>query len=173
MSFVRCIIRVVPIALLSSFGLSGCGFYLPSQLVKPEEVRLETAMRDVGKSLVGLNQQLKDSGYRSGLIPDEVEVVFNVSASANESDKLTLSAGQPQKAGAFLLTNLNNEFSIASEAKRGNQITIKLKSLYTIQPNSIATADLGLTGNRPKICLDARGRHVTCVTNQSLEPPRF
>jgi hypothetical protein len=128
-------------AALLALHLAGCGFYLPAEVAKPGDITLENAMKDTGKSLAALRNELRDGGYRSGLIPEEVTVEFKVSAGANADNKLTIDATQPAKAGAFLLTGLKDEFTISNAASRGNTITIKLKSLYTIPANAIALAD--------------------------------
>jgi hypothetical protein len=133
---------------VAGFALSGCGFYLPADVAKPGDITLENAMRDTGRSLVALRNELREGQYRSGLIADEVTVAFNISAGANMENKLTIDATQPAKAGAFLLTGLKDEFTLSNAAARGNTITIKLKNIYTIEANKIALADYS-RGRRP------------------------
>jgi len=128
-------------AVAATLWLAGCGFYLPADVAKPGDITLENAMRDTGRSLVALRNELREGQYRSGLIADEVTVAFNVSAGANMENKLTIDATQPAKAGAFLLTGLKDEFALSNTAARGNTITVKLKNIYTIQANKIALAD--------------------------------
>jgi hypothetical protein len=59
---------------------------------EPGKITLEDAMEQVAK---GLNK-MYESGKnypKTGLIPTEVEVVFNVSASAKDEGKLVIEAG--------------------------------------------------------------------------------
>lgn len=126
------------------FVLGGCGFYLPSDVARPGDITLETAMKDTGKSLVAMRDELRSGQFRTGLIADEVTVTFNISANASMGNTLTLEAGQPQKAGAFLLTGLKDEFKIENTSARGNQIVVKLKNIYTITPNAIALSEWGI-----------------------------
>ncbi|MCX5893624.1 MAG: hypothetical protein NTW80_11760 [Deltaproteobacteria bacterium] len=92
---------------------------------QPSKVTLESALVSVEK---GLNEMVKaQEKVKFGLIPSEVTVTFNISASGEDSSKLYIEAGSvtavggTAKAGTEMGSKLHNE--------RGNQITIKFTNL--------------------------------------------
>lgn len=111
------------------FILTGCAMMV---VPEPSKISLESALRSVGKGLVemkqGQTEQNKGENFMTGLIPSEVEVTFNISASGTDNGKIYVEMSPipasipiPGKAGAELGTSYT--------AKRGNQITIKFRSL--------------------------------------------
>ncbi|MBI4001233.1 MAG: hypothetical protein HY348_05565, partial [Nitrospira defluvii] len=64
-------------------SLTGCASYV---VPKPSVITLESAMHSVG---AGFREMKKAEGdLRTGLVPDEVEVTFNISASGEQGGKL-------------------------------------------------------------------------------------
>ncbi len=108
------------------FVLVGC----PASKVVPEPTKItfEEAMEQVAN---GLNK-MYDIGKnhpKSGLVPSEVTIEFNISADATDKGKLSIEGGinlpndlQVAKAGA----EANSEM----KASRGNRITIKFTNLF-------------------------------------------
>lgn len=104
--------------ILTSLYLSGCS----AAWVAPEpstNISLEQAMESVAQGMANMD---KVNGPKSnGLYPESVEIVFNVSASGTDSNKLTLA--DP--------SNLSSTLNLGSDTigKRSNVITIKFASL--------------------------------------------
>lgn len=116
---------LVVVALIAGSGLSACA----TQQITPEpgKITLEAAMTEVAAGLNKMYDIRKDHP-KSGLIPTEVTVVFNVSASAKDEGKLYIEAGATP---ADILKTTKASAGIGSElvATRGNQITIKFSNL--------------------------------------------
>jgi len=107
----------------SVFILAGCG--TTAIVPKPGAITLENAMKSVGAGLVEMHKA--EAGLKTGLIPSEVSVTFNISASATDANKLYVEVGAP--AGAPVTGKLGDEASTTTTATRGNQITIKFSNL--------------------------------------------
>jgi hypothetical protein len=69
-----------------------------------------------------------EGSLKTGLIPSEVVVTFNVSASATDTDKLYVEVGAPTT-GAPVTGKLGGEVSTTNAATRGNQVTIKFTNI--------------------------------------------
>lgn len=113
--------------LVRSFGaaalLSGC--CASTVVPKPGDITLEKAMASVGKGLIAMHEAEK--GLKTGLVPSEVSVTFNISAKAGDADKLYVEVGAPT--GAPVTGKLGGEASTSLNTERGNQITIKFSNL--------------------------------------------
>ncbi len=116
------------IALIISFAmLTGCAsVVVPS----PGKITLEEALKSVGRGLVAMkNAEIEENNgkeFKTGLMASEAEVTFNVVASGTQDAKLyveitPVSGPVSGKAGANIGTSYN--------AARGNQITIKFRSI--------------------------------------------
>lgn len=102
-------------------GLIGCTEKI---VPEPASVTFENAMEQV---TVGLNKMYDTGkGYpKTGLVPAEVTIEFNVGASAADSGKLTIGTANPiqnVQAGGEISSNI--------QASRGNKITIKFVNLF-------------------------------------------
>lgn len=64
-------------------ALAGCA---STVVPKPSAITLESAMASVGTGLLQMREAEK--GLRTGLIADEVQVTFNISASGEQGGKL-------------------------------------------------------------------------------------
>ena len=100
------------------------------------------ALHDVGQGLAemkaaeletmrtnsALREQYGKTDFVTGLFPSEVDVTFNVTASAANANQLSidLSTAAPQSP---VSANLGGKISAASSAARANQITIKFVSV--------------------------------------------
>lgn len=116
---------LIVVVLVIGNALIGCA----TQQVIPEpgKITLETAMVEVA---TGLNKMydIRADYPKSGLIPAEVTVIFNISASAKDEGKLYIEAGATP-ADVLKLTKVGAEVGSTIEASRGNQVTIKFSNL--------------------------------------------
>jgi hypothetical protein len=85
-------------------------------------------MESVGKGLAKMREA--EGGLRTGLIADEVQVTFNISASGTDSSKLYVEM-TPIPATPAIGGKAGAELSNSITAQRGNQITIKFKNIMT------------------------------------------
>jgi hypothetical protein len=120
--------------------LTGCASYVVPQ---PGAITLESAMYSVG---VGLREMRRGEGdLRTGLLPEEVTVTFNISASGDQGGKLYVEVSPIPLGAVPIKGNAGGELSTSYTAQRGNQITIKFKNLLFSDPaktqfrNSIET----------------------------------
>ncbi|WP_146770284.1 hypothetical protein [Mesorhizobium hawassense] len=120
-SKIACLV-VFPIA------LAGCGTFTPREIAEPSRVTVRDAIFEVADSLRDVQDRVP-ANKRSGLIADEVTVVFNVAASSTVTDKGGLTISNVPLAGGTL--GANAETQNVSAANRGNTITIKFKNLAT------------------------------------------
>ena len=85
------------------------------------------AMEEVA---TGLNRmyEIRANSPKSGLLPSEVTVVFNISASATDKGKLFIEAGA--KAAEILkVTGVGAEVGTQVAAARGNTVTVKFTNV--------------------------------------------
>lgn len=116
-------------AFLIGFSLVGCASYV---VPKPSAITLEDALTSVGRGLVQMkNAQIEENGnkpFKTGLVASEAEVVFNVIASGTQGSKLFVEMSPipttPPTSG-----RAGGEASTSYQASRGNQITLKFKSI--------------------------------------------
>jgi len=115
--------KTLVLVLGSALLLSGC--CSTTDFPKPGAITLEEAMLSVGAGLRAMERA--EEGLITGLLPSEVSVTFNVSASATDSKKLyvEISGGAAPKAGG----KAGGETGSTATAARGNQITIKYSNL--------------------------------------------
>lgn len=117
--------NLIAVILIFWSTFAGCaGKIVP----EPKKITFEDAMVQVAN---GLNK-MYDIGKghpKSGLVPAEVTIDFNISSSATDTGKLSVEAGanildtlQVTKAGA--------EIGSQIQASRGNKITIKFTNLF-------------------------------------------
>jgi hypothetical protein len=101
------------------------------------KITLTEAMEEVA---TGLNRmyEIRANGPKSGLLPSEATIVFNVSASKTHTGKLYVEAGanaldmlQVVKTGLETGTEIRNE--------RGNQVTIKFTNLLFAPRGTLIT----------------------------------
>jgi len=113
--------------------LTGCASVVVPQ---PAKITIQEAMKQVGEGLKSMKEA--QGGLRTGLVPDELEVTFNVTASGEQGGKLTLEAtpiiATPNIGGKA-------EFSDTYTAKRSNQITLKFKNIMYADPSKILAKD--------------------------------
>ena len=118
-------IRMLVIALLVC-SLFGCA--TKTVVSDPKKITFEAAMEQVANGLNRMYDIGKDHP-KSGLVPSEVTIDFNISADATDTGKLSIDAGanvldplQVTKAGA--------EIGSTIKAVRGNKITIKFTNIF-------------------------------------------
>ena len=99
---------------------------------QPSKITLEDALASVGRSF----QQFRaaEGDLRVGLIPAEVAVTFNISATATDSQKIYVDLNPtvvPIKAGGEAGSTVTNT--------RGNQISIKFQNLFITPKDTLLT----------------------------------
>ncbi|MUO42998.1 hypothetical protein [Agrobacterium vitis] len=133
--------------------LCSCGTYTPAQVAKPSEVSLRAAVFDVADTLRDVQGRVPPE-KKTGLLVDEVTVVFNVAASATKTDKAGLSISNvPLAAGTVGVTADSQN---AATGSRGNTVTIKFKN--------VATADMSKSSVRPtRVCEPGEAITKNCI----------
>jgi hypothetical protein len=127
---------------LLTLGLTGCATTVVPNAGK---VTLEEALESVGAGLVRMKKrQLEETGgkdFSTGLVPSEAEVTFNISASGNQDGKLYIEASPIPSSGVKVGASAGTAYT----ATRGNQVTIKFKSLVfgtkTTDPKGVVTVE--------------------------------
>lgn len=114
-------------AMFAAALLSGCATMVEPQ---PGKITLEEALASVGRGLVEMKRSQLEANngkeFRSGLLPSEAEVTFNISASGEQSGKLYVEITKtPADAGL----KKGGELGTSYTASRGNQITVKFRSI--------------------------------------------
>ncbi len=126
--------------------LSGCGAYTPRQVAEPTAISLKQAVFEVADSLYEVQGRVPLE-KRSGLIADEVTVVFNVAASSTTTSSAGLTVSNVALAGVGGTLGANGQTENVSLGSRGNTVTIKFKN--------VATADMSKSSFKSKrICSD-------------------
>jgi hypothetical protein len=121
--------------------LSGCAAFTPSDIAQPSEISIQDAMAAAGEGLVRMNQEVRKAGLKFGLIACETTTVFNIAAGAKDSSKLVMDLKLSPGPGlpTPILTGTagaNTEYVQASDATRGNQITIRMVNVACL-PNNV------------------------------------
>ncbi len=122
--------KVALIAELLIMGLilSGCAGWAVRE---PNAITFENAMRQVANGLNEMYDIGKDHP-KSGLVPSEVTIEFNISATGKDADRLYIEAGIP----AVNIAKAGAEASSEKQASRGNKITIKFVNLFLSDANN-------------------------------------
>jgi len=112
------------VLIILALGLAGCARTVVPQ---PGAITLEQAMKSVGTGLRAMREA--EGGLKTGLIADEVQVTFNITASGTDSGSLhvEMTPIPTNPAAGKVSTDLSSSYT----ALRGNQITIKFKNLMT------------------------------------------
>ncbi len=131
--------RPAVLPVLAAVMFAGCATH--RVVDSPKSITFVQALHDVGQGLAemkaaeletmrthgALSEQYGKADFVTGLFPSEVDVTFNVTASASNANQLSvdLSAAPPQSpAGGKIGDKLN----ASASASRANQITIKFVS---------------------------------------------
>lgn len=129
----------------SAVVLTGCASLQPKDLVTPSEVTLENALEEVGKGLKKMYDA--EQGLKVGLIPSEIEVKFNLAASANDNGKLTIDLSKSVPDPIKKETKVGGSIEQSSEGERSNTITVKFINILMIPKDTLAQskspADIG------------------------------
>jgi hypothetical protein len=115
---------VLGIIIAASLSISACA----THKVVPDasSISLQDAMKSVGEGL----KQMKDAqgNLTTGLLPSEVVVTFNVTASASDGSKLVITSST-QVPQLPVSVGFTGDLSSAISAARGNVVTIKFTNL--------------------------------------------
>lgn len=109
--------------LMIGLVLSGCNNV--QKFGEPNKITFEAAMTQLATGLNSVYDIRKDHP-KSGLVPSEVTIEFNIAAGGKEANKLYLEAAIP----AVNIAKAGFEANSAYEASRGNKITIKFVNLF-------------------------------------------
>jgi len=103
----------------------------------PGMITLKEAMQEVA---TGLNDmyKIRNQGPKSGLLPAEVTIVFNVSASTKDAGKLYIEAGA-NPVDVLKIVKAGGEVSSEIATSRGNQITIKFVNVALAPKDTLLT----------------------------------
>jgi hypothetical protein len=111
--------------LLISCGVTACS--ADKIVPQPSNITLEAALVSVANGL----QQMKhaEGDLRTGLLAAEVEVTFNVTASATDANKLVVDISGSPAQSVTGTAKLGGEAGTTLAASRGNQIKIRFTNL--------------------------------------------
>jgi hypothetical protein len=122
-------------ALFTLVLVQGCVLLRPDEVVQPSEVTLEEALTSVGRGLRRMHEA--QGGLKTGLVPTEVSVSFNLGVSAKDSSKLTLDFSRAFEAAVKKESKAGLEAETSSEGSRANVITVKFVNLLALPESSI------------------------------------
>src|SRR5437879_6493057 len=126
-------------SLLLAIGL--CASFSACALVtagpEPGKITLTEAMREVATGLNAM-YDIRSKGPKSGLLPGEVTIVFNVSASTKDAGKLYIEAGATP-VDVLKFVKAGGEVSSEIATSRGNQVTIKLTNVAFAPKDTLLT----------------------------------
>ena len=111
--------------LIGMITITGCA--TTTVVPEPGKITLREAMEEVA---TGLNRmyEIRANSPKSGLLPSEVTVVFNISASATDNGKLFIEAGA--KAAEILkVMGAGAEVGTQVATARGNTVTVKFTNV--------------------------------------------
>ncbi|WFU49110.1 hypothetical protein [Sinorhizobium terangae] len=148
-------------------GLSGCGTFTPREIAEPSKVTVREAVFEVATTLRDV-QDLVPENKRAGLIADEVTVVFNVAAASAVTDAAKLTVSNVPLAGGAIGGDASAQN--VSDAKRGNQITIKFKNFATADMSKGAFTLSGAGGKDAKA---SNGKQTGSATGPNLSYEQF
>jgi len=116
---------VILAILIGMIAITGCA--TTTVVPEPGKITLREAMEEVA---TGLNRmyEIRANSPKSGLLPSEVTVVFNISASATDKSKLYIEAGA-KAAEIFKVTGAGAEVGTQVAAARGNTVTVKFTNV--------------------------------------------
>lgn len=124
------------VIVLLTIALAGCASMV---VPKPGAITLEAAMQSVG---TGLRQmRVAEEELRTGLIADEVQVTFNISANGEQAGKLYVEV-TPIPTNPPTGGRAGGELSSSYTAQRGNQITVKFKNIMTASNKDTLCKDI-------------------------------
>ncbi|MDR6668782.1 hypothetical protein [Rhizobium sp. 1399] len=136
--------RLLYIFATFSVLLSGCGTYTPRQVAEPSNISLKEAVFEVADALNEVQDRVPLE-RRTGLLADEVTVVFNVAATSTTTNTAGLTISNVALAGVGGTLGVNGQTQNVSLGNRGNTVTIKFKN--------IATADMSKSNFKPtRVC---------------------
>lgn len=113
--------------------LTGC-CSTPPLIQEPQKITLSDAMDELLTQIKKL-QNPDESKLKTGLIPSEASIIFNISAKETSGNKLYVEFGAPSTAPVS--GKLGDEFNKTAEANRGNQITIKFTNFLLADGKAI------------------------------------
>jgi hypothetical protein len=129
----KAVIGILAAAVLSMPACCPTGKIMP----EASEITLEAAMKSVGEGLKQM--KIAQGDMKTGLLPSEVTVSFNIAASASDKKGLTIALGTPQGQQLPITGNISGNLESAITAARGNVITIKFTNLLYAPKEQLIT----------------------------------
>jgi len=129
----RALLVILVLVSLSMSACCGTSKIVP----EPSKITLEDAMKSVAEGFNKMKQAQGD--IKTGLLPSEVTVSFNVTASATDSTKLAVAVGTPPAPQIPVSGSVTGDLSSAITASRGNTITIKFTNLLFAPKEQLIT----------------------------------
>jgi hypothetical protein len=113
----------------------GCALLVPRSYADPQEITIADAMRETACGLSTFRNELAKQRVRTGTFVDQIEVTYNVKASATGTSQLVLDT--KATTGLHALTPIGVQYTDKTETmgERGNQIKITMKNILTAQLN--------------------------------------
>ena len=125
-----------PIVFATIFGIAAFSSSCATQSVSdPRNISLKQAMVETVDALSAANARGKELGTGFAFYGCSITAVYNISATANQDNKLSLAAALPSTAPVSLSGNVSAEASAAGS--KGNTVTLVLDTPYCL-PNSKA-----------------------------------
>lgn len=125
--------------LLTCIFPSGCALIVPQAYVKPQEVTLPQAMKDLACGLKTLQNESAKLNIRTGGIVDQVDVTLNLKASATGDSTLVVDA-KPALPATVGTLGLNYTDKTEIVGSRDNQVKITIKNVTTASLNDFGKA---------------------------------
>jgi hypothetical protein len=144
----KALLGILVAASLSMFACA-TGKVVPT----PSDITLEAAMKSVGDGLRLMKEAQGE--IKTGLLPSEVTITFNVTASASDSTKLAIAVSTPQQVPVS--GSLTGDLSSAISAARGNVITIKFTNILFAPKDHLVTTKSATDINAILDVLKAQG----------------
>ena len=125
-------IQNVLVTFLSAPILAGC--CSTNHVADPKDITLRDVLVSVADGLNAM-RQVSLTNQPFGLVPSDVEVTFNISASQDNSGELKLDLSAPPSSP--VTASAGGTLGYHSTASRGNQITVKFSNLLLADPNTL------------------------------------
>ena len=134
--------RLLVIPIIGDLVLAGCTDLTTRQIYEGNTVSVESALTDIGTGFAKMTKALGDR--KLGLYPCRISIQFNVTAGANEDNKLVINPTPG--------TNVTATLGGTSNASRGNTVNIDMynpgcmpeKTLGYEKPDKVKTTADGM-----------------------------
>lgn len=150
--------------------LCGCGTFTPAQVAQPSDITIKSALSQVAEGVAEMQAELRDRKIRLGVIVDEVNVTFNVTANATRTDTLSVDLSNGPATNSVIAASLKGSDQLVATGTRGNVVNIKLKNIYTAGLNDFALGRSGASAKKDKKD-DGKGAAAAKQTDGAQKQP--